>query len=230
MKILFAVLVVFCTWLDLEATLLFQGLVENSDINKNTFLCPASAADGIQGCKDTQAAAHGFDVSGGRTMQFCNNQEYWLQQEAIQAQYIATVRNYTGSQLEQKLHAEGWKAMGGYAVVISTNPLLVNLVMPEVVAGAGQIKVVVQLWYNGNDLIQLWSQDAIVLADGAGFQVALSSALDDRLPGLLTSNSATITSWQTTFLSQLDLQSNNRQASDYGAAVGSPRQVRIIGQ
>lgn len=213
----------------LMSQIIFQGLVEQSDINKNTFLCPASASDGVQGCQDTQSAAHGYDVSGGRTVQFCNNQQYWLQQEAVQAQYIATVRNYSGNELQQKLQNEGWTSMGGYAVVITTDPLLLNYIMPEVVAGAGQTKVIVQLWYNGSDLIQLWSQDAVVLANGSSFQVTLSSAQDNRLPGMFTASTTAASSWQTAFLSALNIQPNNRKASDYNVAVGSPRQVRITG-
>lgn len=227
MKMLRVIFLLTVASSSLMAQLIFQGLVEQSDINKNTFLCPGSASDGIQGCRDTQSAAHGFDVSGGRTIQFCNNQQYWLQQEAVKAQYISTVRNYTGAELQQKLQNEGWKAMGGYAVVITTDPLLVNFIMPEVVAGSGQIKVIVQLWYNGSDLIQLWSQDAAVLADGTSFQVTLSSAIDSRLPGLFAGATTTTPSWQTTFLSKLDIQPNNRQASDYNGAAGSPRHVRI---
>lgn len=208
------------------AQVLFQGLVEQSDIHKNTFLCPASAEDGVQGCHNEQVAAHGFDVSGGRTIQFCNNQQYWLQQEAARAQYVMTVLNYSGSALDQKLQDEGWKAMGGYAVVISTNPLLVNHVMPEIVASTGQAKVVVQLWYNGSDLIQLWSQDAMILDQGASFQVVLSSTVDNRLSSLFAASTKT-SSWQNDFLSKLELQPNNRKKSDYDSAVGSPRQVRI---
>lgn len=211
----------------LHAPVFFQGLVEGPDIDKNSFLCPASAADGIQGCKDTELAAHGYDVSGGRTIQLCNNQEYWLQQEAAQAQYIATVRNYTGSDLTAQLLAEGWKAMGGYAIVISSNPLLTNLIMPEVVAAAGQTKVIIQLWYNGSDMIQLWSQDAMVFSSGQSFQVSISNTMDTQLLQNMTAAQATQTSWQDSFLLQLNLQPNNCKNSDYSNAVGCPRQIRL---
>lgn len=210
-----------------QAQILFQGLVEKSSINKNTFLCPASASDGVQGCMDEQSAAHGFDVSGGRTIQFCNNQQYWLQQETLQAQYISTVRNYTGSSLQEKLRDEGWTSMGGYAVVISTNPFLLDYVMPELVAQSGQVKVVVQLWYNGSDMIQLWSEDAIILDEGSGFNVTISSDTDDRLASLLAAAKSMGSSWKDNFLAQLNVQPDNRKKTDYQDANGSPRQVRL---
>jgi len=213
--------------MSLYAQVLFQGLVEESDIDKNSFLCPLSAADGIQGCKDTQIAVHGYDISGGHTIQLCNNQEYWLQQEAAQAQYISTVRNYTGSDLTAQLLSEGWKAMGGYAIVISSNPLLTDLIMPNVKAAKGQTKVIIQLWYNGSDLIQLWSQDAMVFSPGQNFQVTISNAVDAQLPQSLTAAQATEKSWKDAFLLQLNLQPSNRKDSDYNNAVGSPRQVKL---
>ncbi len=210
--------------------LFFQVLLEQPGINKNSFLCTGVTSGGVQGCKDTQVAAHGFNIAGGKTLLFFNNQQYWLQQEAIAAQNIATARNYTGSLLQQQLQNEGWLAMGGYAVVISTDPLLADYIMPLVVASAGQIKVIVQLWYNGSDLIQLWSQDAHVFASGSSFQVAISSTPDAVLPSLFAASSGFATahlSWVDNFLLSLGLQVNNRLNTDYNAAVSSPRQVRI---
>lgn len=206
----------------LYAPVYFKGLVEASSINKNTFHCPESALD----CQDQGAAASGFDISDGRTLQLCNNQEYWLQQEAIQGQYISTVRNYTGTALQAQLADEGWAVVGGFAIIVSSNPLLVQSVMPSVQPSAEQTKVVAQLWYNGSGLIQLWSQDAQLYADGQSFQVLVSNESDDRLPTQLAQISQT-KNWQDQFLLTVGIQSPNRQAKDYDKAHGSPKQIRL---
>lgn len=223
MKKIILHLLLFGVGQSLYAPILFQGLVEDSSIDKNSFLCPTSASD----CKNEQLHAQGFDISGGRTLQLCNNQQYWLQQAAIQAQYISTVRNYTGSALTAQLNSAGWAVMGGFVVIISTNPILTKFIMPTVSVKKGQIKIVAQLWYNGSDLIQLWSQDAIALSDGQSFQVSLSNAADTQLSTELTAVAADTKSWHNTFLFQLGIQAQNRKDSDYSNAIGSPRQVKL---
>jgi hypothetical protein len=207
--------VVFSTSLQ---AVVFQGLIETG-ITKNSFMCPLSAA-GSQDCSNVDAGAIGFKLTGSQILQFFNNQSYWLRQEVQQKQNLQTNQRYSASDLQAKMASEGWVAMGGYCILISVGHILNDVVMPTVQASGDNVKVVVQLWYNGDQLIQLWSQDAVVLKKDQGFQVLVTSDTDTQvaqLPALTA---------ETTFLGQLGLQQNNRQP-EYMQAAGCPRMVKI---
>ncbi len=201
-------------------------VVESSDINKNSFLCPAGASASKAFCLGQAVQIVGFDISGGRTVIICNNQQYWMQQKTDQEQYIMQVRNYHGSQAEGMLTSQGWGAMGSYVLLVTSDPMLTNFLVPHIVVGANQTKVVVQLWYNGDDLIQIWSQDAAAIADGKNFTINLSSAFDERLTILFAQKNSQL-SLSDRFLTSLQLQPDNRVQSTYESANGSPRMVRI---
>ncbi|MBP9765321.1 hypothetical protein KBD08_03215 [Candidatus Babeliales bacterium] len=210
------------------AKITIQNIEENG-INKNSFLCTSATIGDVIVCKDAQSMAHGYDISQGKTLQLSNNQQYWLQQEVLQSQYDTTVLGYTNDGLVQKLQKDGWSAMGGFCLIVTTDPLITSVVMPTVTATSGQTKIVVQLWYNGGGVIQLWSQDAVIVSDGASISIALSDQVDSRLTTLTRPDISTASvTWKTTFLKALDIQPDNRQSSDYTNAVGSPRHVRII--
>jgi len=200
------------------SAVVFQGLVETG-ITKNSFKCPASAV-GSQDCSNVDTGAVGFNLVGGQLLQFFNNQSYWLRQEVQQKQNLQTNQRYSGSDLLAKMASEGWVAMGGYCILISLGHILDSVVMPAIKSSSDSVKVVVQLWYNGDQMIQLWSQDAVVLKKDQAFQVLVTSDIDAQvalLPPL---------SVEKTFLEQLGLQQNNRQPN-YMQAIGCPRMVKI---
>lgn len=207
---------------------IITGIVEASDVNKNTFLCPAGATSSKAFCLGQAVQFEGFDISPGHTVMICNNQQYWMQQKTDQEQYIMQGRNYQGSQAESMMASQGWGAMGSYVLLITADPMLTDFLLPKIIVGANQIKVVVQLWYNGNDVIQLWSQDVIALSVGQNFTIHISSALDNRLPTFFEQKNVK-RSWQDTFLTSLQLQPDNRVQDAYASAKGSPRTVRIAG-
>jgi len=199
-------------------SIIFQGLVE-AGITKNSFFCPASAT-GSTDCSNVDSGAIGYHVSGSQPLQFFNNQSYWLKQETDRETIVHTDLKYSGASLRNKMISEGWVAMGGYCILISISPILTDLIMPAVKASGGNIKVIVQLWYNGSQLIQLWSQDAAVLPQDKGFKVLITSDLDSqiaKLPALAS---------EKTFLGKLGLQQNNR-LPEYAQATGAPRSVKI---
>jgi len=195
----------------------FQGLTETG-IDKNSFLCPA--ADQEADCVNTDTEYIGASLSDTQPIQIFNNQSFWLKKEAQREQFLNTDKRYSGTSLSDKMRSEGWLAMGGYCILISTSPTLTNIVMPNIKATAGKVKVVVQLWYNGDNLIQLWSQDAAILPEGKGFKVNITSSIDlqvGQLPPIAK---------ETTLIGQIGLQQNNRQLI-YVQAEGSPRTVKI---
>lgn len=202
----------------------FQG-IEESGVLKNTFLCPA-AVENASDCMPADQGALGFDLSNGKILQLFNNQTYWLLQESVQQLYANQVLRYSGSDLENKMKSQGWVAMGGYCLVITSNPILTQVVSPALIAGTNQEKVVVQLWYNGDQVVQLWSQDATVLSAGQNFKVLISTNPDSLFSVASNVNSSS-QSLKSSFLAQLGLQVNNRNVDDYNQAVKSPRSVKI---
>ena len=204
----------------------FQGILENG-VTKNNFLCTGDAVN-IANCTSADTGAQGFDLSNGQILQFFNDQASWLLLQAERQQYVSQNLRRTGAALTNKMQADGWVAMGGYCLIVSTNPLIADVVMPELQAGANQEKVVVQLWYNGNEQVQLWSQDAKILSSGQKFNVVVSTAVDS-LPGITSTPQSSTTSLRFDFLSKLDLQMSDRKASVYNLAIASPRSVKIQG-
>lgn len=223
MKIFFYLIYLVTCLNALKADVIFQGLTE-TNISKNNFLCPSSTSSGVS-CVSADANAINFTLPSGQILQLFNALPYWLDQEAITQQYDMQVLNYTQSEIQTELNSTGWGAMGGYCLLITTNPILTSIVMPSVVAASGQEKVVVQLWYNGDQSLQLWSQNALAITQGSGFTIAINSATDplSELTSTTPSNSL-----RATFLSGLQLQPNNRNASTYSIATNSPRSVTIV--
>lgn len=202
-------------------TAIFQGLIETG-VTKNNFLCSDQNGEQTSACISAGINSKGFDVSGGKTLQFFNDVTYWLSKQSQQEQLLATSKNYSGAALQSQMQSEGWIAMGAYCVVISTDPVLQKIAQPALKAAEGDIKVIVQLWYNGNNLMQLWSQDAQALTPGQSFTIQISSEEDTlNLSGNKTLGVVD------TFLNNLNLQPNNRLASVYNIAVNSPRSVKI---
>ncbi|HSW77104.1 MAG TPA: hypothetical protein VLG50_08655 [Candidatus Saccharimonadales bacterium] len=215
-----------------QYAVIFQGLKENSNVTKNTFSCP-TAASGASDCSNADSNASGFVVTQQSPLQFFNNQSYWLRREAEKRQDYQTNQPLSGTELDSKMQSEGWVAMGSYCILISTNSVLTDVVMPNVTASGDQVKVVVQLWYNGENNIQLWSQDAAVMSATQGFSVLISSDQDDQISQLpvLSASSSKLTqnsklSDGKAFLNQIGLQINNR-TNQYGKANNSPRSVKI---
>lgn len=212
----------------------FAGLTE-SGVTRNTFLCGAtsvtgSAASGTNfeasNCAITAVkAAAGFDISEGATLQFFNNFTYWLQQKSEQEQSYQINDSLTGSALGEKMNSEGWGSMGACCVIVSTNQIVKETVYQSVVANSGEVKVVVQLWYNGDNLIQLWSQDSVSLKPGQSFTVAISNSPDARLKSTFVAGTGLAQ-----YLAAInnDMQPDNRNEDSYSAATNSPRMVRIV--
>ncbi|MCX5924355.1 MAG: hypothetical protein NTZ68_02960 [Candidatus Dependentiae bacterium] len=199
-------------------SVVFQGL-DDSAVKINTFSCPAGST-GSTDCSSADANSIGLVLSDQKPLQFFNNQSYWLRQQAQVEQHAQTVLRRSGADLQTYMQGEGWVAMGSYCIFISTNRILTDVVMPAVKASADQVKVVVQLWYNGENLIQLWSQDAAVMPKTQGFKVVVSSAQDAQISTLPKLSD------ETNFLDKIGLQINNRTVQ-YGKAKNSPRSVKI---
>lgn len=169
--------------------------------------------------------AVGFDVSGGQTLQFFNNFTYWLKEKTKKEQSYKINDQLDGDDLEKKMDSEGWGSMGAYCIIVTTNQMLQKVIAPDMVVDAGQVKVIVQLWYNGGNLIQLWSQDVKAIAQGKSFAVAITNDEDSSLKQALTVSTKTdqyfsaVTSM---------MQPDNRLEEAYNAASTSPRKVRIV--
>lgn len=210
----------------------FTGLTEKN-ISKNNFLCPTQAYDCSQA---TIEGAAGYNLSGGKTLQFFNNQVYWARQKALREQYLSKVERYKTSEavhisglqtLQQKMMSDGWGAMGGYCIIITTDPMTAYVAQPNQVPASGQVKLVVQLWYSGDLLLQLWSQDVAILSANKSFSVQVSSDADP-LTGVEVAAINSSTPLKTSFLSGLGFVEFNRKSSLYSIATQSPRTVKII--
>lgn len=201
--------------------IIFNGLVETG-VSTNSFLCPANAP----GCVSPNTNTQGFNFTQNQMLQIFNNQTYWLQQEIAQEQYIGQALLYSGTALQNKMTSSGWGAMGGYCIIISIDPILTKIVAPTLIAKTGQQKVVVQLWYNGDQMLQLWSQDAQILSSNQEFTVAISTAVDP-LSGISATPTSASTTFVDTFLTNLHLQQSSRNQATYQAASASPRSVTI---
>jgi len=222
MKHFFYILCLITCSQSLKTDVIFQGITETG-VTKNNFLCPSLTSSAVS-CVSADANAINFTLPSGQILQLFNSQPYWLDQEAIKQQYDLQVLDYTQSEIQAELDSTGWGAMGGYCLLITTNPVLTGIVMPTVIAASGQEKVVVQLWYNGEQSLQLWSQDALAINQGTGFTISISSATD---PLSELSTTSTSSGLKATFLAGLNLQPNNRNASIYNIATDSPRSITI---
>ncbi len=157
----------------------FMGISEDSSVNKNNFLCPLSLnASGNVVCNDMDAGMIGFDISGGHTIQMFNNQQYWLQQK-FEQQHILTVRGYQGDRLSSTMTQEGWDHMGAFSVILTTDPVILSCINPEMIPAKGQVKLVIQLWYSGSTGLQLWAQDVQLLNTDQSFKVLISNSSSD---------------------------------------------------
>lgn len=202
----------------------FDGILENG-ITINNFLCSGDAVN-IENCTPADAGSVGFDLSNGKMLQLFNDQAGWLLLQASRKQYLNQDLKRSGSSLNTQLATQGWAAMGGYCLVITTNGLLADVVKPELVAHKDQEKIVVQLWYNGDQEIQLWSQDAKILSKEESFKVIVSADADSLVIENNSAKSLT-NSLRLKFLSQLNIEENNRKESVYQLATHSPRSVKI---
>lgn len=200
---------------------IFNGLTETK-VSRNSFMTPLLNSSST--FSPTDFNAKGFNFSSSSILQLFNDQSYWLHQESIKKQYLATVLSYSGSELKNKMISDGWGAMGSYCLIISIDPILTSTIMPNLIANNEQEKVVVQLWYDGNNMLQLWSQDAALLSKNQEFNIAITSDID---PLSELANSTTQSSIKTIFLKGLHLQQKNRSQSTYQAATQSPRSVKI---
>ncbi len=214
---------------------IFQGMTE-SGVNRNTFLCGYSSVNSSQdtghevsGADCTVGAiqsAIGFDVSGGRTLQFFNNFTYWLRKKSEKEQaYRIDTPTATDGSVDAYMESDGWGSMGAYCIIVSTNEIMQEVVGQGKQASAGEIKVVVQLWYNGDSLIQLWSQDVAILNPGQSFTIAISNAVDSALPAMLQATSGIKGYLKVVGKS---MQPDNRKKHSYNDATNSPRTVRIL--
>ncbi|MBP6892505.1 hypothetical protein KBB68_02895 [Candidatus Babeliales bacterium] len=204
--------------------IIFNGLTE-TNISKNNFLCPVNSSSPVS-CKESITNATGFNFSSGKILQIFNDQAFWLHEEAVQSQYVSQVLSYTGSELQNKMNADGWGAMGSYCIIISIDPILTSIAQPKLTPKNDEEKLVVQLWYNGDGALQLWSQDVQVLQKNATFTIAVNNS-SDPLPGVIDATSNSQTSLRAKFLSELHLQQNSRKESVYQIATQSPRSIKI---
>ncbi len=209
---------------NISQAVIFNGLTETS-ISKNNFLCPVNSSSSVS-CTNTSSNAQGFNFSSSKMLQIFNDQAFWLHEQAAQKKYASEALSYSGSELEAKMNADGWGAMGSYCIIVSIDPILTSIVQPNLKAKQNEQKVVVQLWYNGDNILQLWSQDAKVLSISATFSVAISNATD-ALSDVMNAQSNESKSLSETFLSELHLQQNSRKESVYQIATQSPRSVKI---
>lgn len=214
--------------------IVFQGMTEQG-VTRDTFLCGevSVTANSLAGANAESGdcsinkikEAIGFDVSEGRTIQFFNNFTYWLRQKS-QAEQLYRVDNPEASDSDVVSHMQkkGWASMGAYCVIISTNEILQEIIGQASLAGSKAVKVIAQLWYNGDSLIQLWSQDVAVMQPGQSFTIAISNAADADL-----STSLQAFAHQAGYLNSIgkSMQPDNRNADSYTAAINSPRTIRI---
>lgn len=209
---------------NMSQAVIFNGLTE-TNISKNNFLCPANNSSSIP-CTSSNTNAIGFDFSSSKILQIFNDQAFWLHEQAVQSQYASQVLSYTGSELQDKMNSDGWGAMGSYCIIISIDPILTSIVQPKLKPKDDEEKLVVQLWYNGDGALQLWSQDAKILSKNAAFTVAVSNNTDP-LPEVIDTTSNSQPSLRAKFLSELHLQENSRKESVYQIATQSPRSIKI---
>lgn len=202
-------------------SLTFNGIIE-SGITKNNFLCTNAIASSIA-CHDANTNAQGVSLHSGETLQIFNDQAYWFHQKAKSEQYAMQVQKYDASELQNFMQQQGWGCMGGFCIIISSNPVLTNQIQPDLKPDGSQEKVVAQLWYAGAQLLQLWSQDAKLITKGQPFQILLSNTTDP----LLIQSASSSPSTKEQFLQALQLQQKNRDETVYNAATDSPRSIKI---
>ena len=220
--------------------IIFNGISE-SGITQNSFLCGKQGVGTVSSAKggtnfeavdcdytEIQGAV-GFDISKGHTLQFFNNFTYWLRKKGDREQDIksgdtnSTGGSLTTAEVTAKMDSEGWGSIGAFCIIISTNPTLQKSVLPDKQPEKGETKLIVQLWYNGNDLIQLWSQDVVMIKQGQNFTIAISNGEDSNLEAILVDKD------QSSYMKAVVglMQPINRNSQAYQQAANSPRMVRI---
>lgn len=232
----------------------FSGLSEDSSIDKNSFSCSSSLdAQGEDICQDRAASAVNFEFDGPRTLQIFNNQQFWVQKK-YKEQQLLMARMSQEDEVDSTLKSRGWSITGGFLVVITTDSFITNQIEPKKVPAKGQVKVVAQLWYNGDNLIQLWAQDVALVKDGSSFSVSLTSTDSDiskestvANPPVVSKKSGTaifavaesvkltqngqgpknFSELQKQFLQEIELAPKNAIKSVYSVAVGSPKNIKI---
>jgi len=221
------------------ASIKFSGLSEDSSIDKNSFLCPSHLeAEGQEICQNRDQQAIGFEFDGPKTLQLFNNQQYWVQ-EKYKKRQLLMARAYHDSDLESTLKEQGWSITGGFLVLITTDPLITNQVETKVVVTTGKIKVVAQLWYNGDNLIQLWAQDAALINQGEQFSVSLSNSessisqeqKSQEVSGIsskIVPKAKNFSEIKKQFLEEIELSPKNILMNDYNVAIGSPKNIKIV--
>lgn len=214
------------------ASITFLGITEDSSIDKNSFLCPDSLdAEGLEICQNRSAQALNFTFNGPRTLQLFNNQQYWAQQKYRQQQLLIA-RGYKDTDLDNTLKSKGWSITGGFSVIITTDPLVTSQIDKKLVPAKGQTKLVAQLWYNGDSLIQLWAQDVVLVSDGQNFTISLSSSdstLSQEAEKISTlSQPKNIAEVKEQFLQEVALAPINIVKSSYSVANGSPKNIKIV--
>ncbi len=261
----------------------FKGLLEDSSIDKNSFLCPSgSAGEGDETCQNRDDQARGFKFDGPKILQIFNNQQYWVQQQ-YKERGLLMARAYGSDSdsdsssdsssdsdssqkkkavagkdkkdkndkktqssnnnddlaLDAEMQKRGWKTTGAFLLVITTDSLITDQIDPDKIPAKGKIKVAAQLWYNGQDSVQLWAQDALLIDEGAAFSVSLSnsdSSLYQEQKGINQvgynlykgDGPKSFLEIKKQFLQEIELVPKNINQNEYISAYGSPRSVTII--
>tara|TARA_Y100000588_G_C14278104_1_gene935460 strand:+ start:435 stop:1502 length:1068 start_codon:yes stop_codon:yes gene_type:complete len=197
-----------------ENKVVFQGIAQGAGIKKNSFLCSSmtgtkvyyhTSSDANQqttfGADDCFTAqinnAIGIDMSGGHTLQLFNQFMYWSRQKAQKIQAIEASQeskatqagiNRQAQQVQDALNTlnnqQGWDIIGPQCLIITTDPIMQKVIAPDKIAKTNEVKVVAQLWYSGDYLVQLWSQDVAMVPKGASFTVQVSAAVDTNLSNI----------------------------------------------
>ncbi len=202
--------------------IIFSGLNE-SGITKNSFL----SNEAMVPVPDAIKKYYGFDISGGRTIQLFNAFLYWLKQKT-QAEQVYWAQNPTLMQdeVENYVNNNGWGSVNAFSLIITTNPILQAAYGAIADASIASYQIVVQLWYCGQDRVQLWSQDVQTAAPGQSFQVNITSDADDAAVSIAATFD---TNSYLQVVGSNVLQPGNRDSTTYANATDSPRMVRITG-
>lgn len=272
MKYIFLIIsfLISCTAL---GSVTFKGLLEDSSIDKNSFLCPSSSeGEGDETCQNRDHQARGFKFDGPKILQIFNNQQYWVQQQykergLLMARAYGSDSDSDSSEkkkavagkdkkdkndkktqssnnnddlaLDAEMQKRGWKTTGAFLLVITTDNLITDQIEPSKISAKEKIKVAAQLWYNGQDSIQLWAQDTLLIDEGGTFSVSLSNSESFLYQEQKSINQAESKEYKgdgpksfleikKQFLQEIELVPQNINMNEYMSALGSPRNVKIV--
>ena len=204
----------------------FLGITE-SGVSISNFLCPSGMGNGIPCSTDEIDNAINFDMSGGRDLIFFNNFLYWLKEKSNREHFYKVNYPYLSqNDVNSKVDGEGYGAVGIFSITISSDPILVKFVDPSAPTSGNKVTLVAQLWYNGNDTVQLWSQDIVQMQQGDGFKISILNQSDDKLAVFLK-NSQLKTESYASDMGKL-LQPDNRNQKSYELCSKAPRTVRFV--